>query len=127
MILFNESIILDEVDHFIEQGLFSDALASISDLIGSVNRYWSQIEPWHYDRSVKENQEKLQNIFYVSCEALRISGILLQPVMPSISSKLLDTLLVDKQERFFEHAILDASIRKNRTIQPATILFPKLK
>ena len=102
------------MDALIEQGLFADSLAAISDLISSVNRYWSHVEPWHFDLSVDENKKKLENIFYVSCEALRISGILLQPVMPSISKKLLDMLL-------------DGSNTRNRVIQPAKILFPQIK
>lgn len=115
------------MDEFIEQGLFADALIAISDLISSVNRYWSQVEPWHFDHSVDENKNKLENIFYVSCEALRISGILLQPVMPQISKKLLDMLLVAEIERSYENAILDGSNTKNRVIKPAKILFPQIK
>lgn len=115
------------MDALVEQGLFADALGAISDLISSVNRYWSHVEPWHFDLSVDENKKKLDNILYVSCEALRISGILLQPVMPSIGKKLLDMLLVAETERLYEHAILDGSITRNRIIQPAKMLFPQIK
>jgi methionyl-tRNA synthetase len=105
-------------------GQFSEALAEITKLISSINRYWSHVEPWHMDAVNQKNE--LTNIMYISFEAIRIAAILLQPVMPTTSSCILDTLQVPVQERMFEHAVLDKCTVTDRKVTPAKPLFPKI-
>ena len=47
---------------------------------------------------------RLNTVIYLAVEALRISGIMLQPYMPAKSALLLDMLGVDESKRTLEHA-----------------------
>ena len=51
-----------------------------------------------------EAQAKVDTILYVTLEALRVSGILLQPIAPSLAAALLDRLAVPPAERTLAHA-----------------------
>lgn len=117
---------LDQVDGLIEQGQFDQALDCISKLSSLVNKYFSQLEPWRFDVSQQDQKERLMNMLHVACESLRISGILLQPVMPNVSKKLLDTLKVPVGERGWGHAVFGACSVKKRVLVPSGILFPSL-
>jgi methionyl-tRNA synthetase len=68
-------------------------------------------EPWAKAKKV-ENQEieqkRIERTIYHSAEAIRISGILLQPYMPSKASQLLDMIGVDNSHRTFKYAQLGA-------------------
>jgi methionyl-tRNA synthetase len=52
----------------------------------------------------------MNRVIYLSAEALRITGILLQPYMPEKSGLLLDMLGVNKQRRTAAYAVLGADL-----------------
>lgn len=63
-----------------------------------MNQYMQQAAPWYI-----EDQEQLDGTIFMCAESLRISGILLQPYMPSKMKELLDQLGVDPAKRSFEN------------------------
>ncbi|RHZ50157.1 methionine--tRNA ligase MSM1 [Aspergillus thermomutatus] len=67
------------------------ALQDIMVIIEKTNKYFHAAEPWR-------NPANSQRVLYNVAESLRISGILLQPFMPSKSNELLDILRVDETE-----------------------------
>jgi methionyl-tRNA synthetase len=75
--------------------------------------------------------EKLDNVLYLCTEALRISGILLQPYMPSKAALLLDMLGVDEKKRGLKFASpgMDYTYGKSKTPVGRShegVLFPPL-
>lgn len=61
-------------------------------------------EPWKLISKNKsplsiEAQQRLDTILYVTLESLRISSLLLQPIMPTTTEKILDRLGVPINER----------------------------
>lgn len=48
----------------------------------------------------------MDHIIYLAAETIRITGILLQPVMPTKMGQMLDMLGVDAENRTLEHAEL---------------------
>lgn len=60
---------------------FSRALESIWELVGRVNKYIVENEPWVLARK-KEDAARLASVLYHSAESLRLVGALLSPVMP---------------------------------------------
>ncbi|KAI8925200.1 tRNA synthetases class I (M)-domain-containing protein, partial [Entophlyctis helioformis] len=90
----------DTVDAHFNAGNLPEALKVVEDLIGGINKYWTEVEPW---RLVKETgadaRHKHATLLYVTYETLRVCGLLLQPVMPGKAAELLDTLGVHADQR----------------------------
>jgi methionyl-tRNA synthetase len=58
----------------------NDALAEIMDVVGEINRYLERTAPWKQART--GDPGRVATILYTACEALRLTSILLQPVLP---------------------------------------------
>lgn len=86
------------------------------------NRYFTQLEPWSDETSAEDTAK----VVIYAKETLRISSILLQPIMPSKCSELLDRLDIDPSCRSFQNA--DISINENIIDKPVKkskqVLFP---
>lgn len=65
------------------------AIAAIFDLISKTNKYMEYQAPW---KVAKEDKQRAGTILHVALEALRISAVLLIPVMPDKCSKVLDVI-----------------------------------
>ena len=67
---------------------FHRALERIFGFISAINKYAETRAPWKLAKSeAEEDREKLETSLAVMAEALRLSMVLLTPVMPEISSK----------------------------------------
>ncbi|KAF2405591.1 hypothetical protein EJ06DRAFT_526105 [Trichodelitschia bisporula] len=86
-----------EVSLEMERFRVAAGLRSVMELIYKTNQYMQHAEPWKL-RSV-DQQSRLETIIYIAAEALRISGILLQPYMPTKAHQLLDILGVEAHKR----------------------------
>ncbi len=76
---------------FFDDFNFSSALASLWDFIGEINRYIVKKEPWSVVKQ-KDGKKKVAPILYSAAEALRISTLLIAPVMPETSHKIWNRL-----------------------------------
>ena len=100
------------VQEKIEQELdIRAAVKAIMDAIYETNKYISEVQPWklvtkpyRYSLSREKPLPELATIVYLTAEALRKVGILLQPCMPNKAAQLLDMLGVDERRRTFEWA-----------------------
>ncbi|SCB64836.1 hypothetical protein QX201_009122 [Fusarium graminearum] len=83
----------------------SNALRGVFELLREANRFISDTEPWKMTKSEDPNAKVLINwVIYECAEAVRIAGILLQPIMPTKAEELLDNLGVDRERRTVEFA-----------------------
>ncbi|KAH0541657.1 hypothetical protein FGG08_003888 [Glutinoglossum americanum] len=83
------------------------ALEAIMSTIYRTNKYLQEAAPWDLTtRTDPESKAQLNRIIYLSAEAIRVCGILLQPYMPGKMAQLMDILGVDPERRTFEHAKL---------------------
>lgn len=73
---------------------------SVMATLHRANLFFETLKPWE----LKKNQEseKLNAVLHLTLETLRISAVLLQPLIPNISKKLLDKINVTENERSFE-------------------------
>ena len=68
---------------------FSAGLEAVWELIGAVNKYLVETEPWALaEHGTQEDRSRLATILYTSAEALRIATVLLAPVMPDATGKI---------------------------------------
>ena len=87
--------------HFDEQAMHL-ALEAIWSVLGAANRYFSVQEPWVLRKSeAAEDQQRFGAVLYTTLETVRIAALLVQPVMPESSAKLLTLLGQDEDARTF--------------------------
>lgn len=83
------------------------------------------------NRQSPETKQHIANTIYHCAEAIRITGILLQPYMPVKATQLLDMIGVDESRRGFKDAQLGADKTYGEKTVPAgktawDSLFPPL-
>ncbi|KAG5951187.1 hypothetical protein E4U53_003598 [Claviceps sorghi] len=82
------------------------AIREIFNLLRETNRYISDTKPWSLVKKSGRNSRLLLELVIYNCaEALRIAGILLQPIMPTKAGLLLDELGVARERRSVEFAV----------------------
>jgi len=76
------------------------SLEGIWSVILATNKYFTAEAPWVLS---KTDLQRMKTVLYVTSEVIRKIALLLQPVMPSSSSKILDLLGQDETSRQFSH------------------------
>lgn len=110
-------------------GEFVYGISKIMACLRIVNRIFHEKEPWVL---VKKGQhEPLYDVIYLSLETLRICAILMQPVIPHISDRILNKLNIPQSERYWEDAVWRPSRINSHQVHklnPEKIMaFPRLK
>ncbi len=90
------SLFLDKVDRHYRKLEFGQGLSLIFEVLYDANKYVTDNEPW---KLRKIDPIRCQTVIYISLEAARLCALLLQPVMPQSSSRMLDMLGVGPGER----------------------------
>jgi methionyl-tRNA synthetase len=72
-----------------DQYQFSRALETLWTLVGAVDKYIVENEPWALgEKKDEESRARLATILYISAEALRIVTAMVHPVMPEATAKI---------------------------------------
>ena len=101
----------------------SSYISEVFELVSDTNKYFSDQKPWDLKT---EDPVRMNTVLWVSCEMLRRIGILLQPVIPIGSSKLLDFLDIDSDKRLFNFLSDDYVLESGKPIKDPEIIFPKI-
>lgn len=100
------------------------ALEAIWGVLGAANRYFSAQEPWVLRKSdAAEDQQRFRTVLYTTLEVVRIATLLLQPVMPESTAKLLDLLGQPADERDF--AAIATRIKPGVPLPAPSGIFPR--
>lgn len=101
----------------------NDALEKIVSFLNKTNKYMEDIKPW---KVLKEGDLKLgAECLYNSLEALRVSAILLYPVMPSKSQELLGRIGYCGEVKFEDACRW--GLLKDGPVVLQEVLFPRIK
>jgi len=107
-----------QVNELIRQLRISDAIEEIIKLIRKVNKYLEKQAPW---KLAKTDLKATGRILYTATEALRISAVLLSPVMPSKTHDMLDILhACDTQPHWGE-------LKPGTKLKKHDALFPRIE
>lgn len=79
----------NHVSGFIENGKIANATREIFELVNFANKYFNQTEPW---RVIKENKEEAEKLCYNYLSLILNLAILLNPIIPTGSNKVLEWL-----------------------------------
>ena len=96
------SKMVDEVSFLFDHLDFRQGITAINKFLQNLNKMWSIIEPWNLAKETdpsRESHKRVDNLLYITLHSVRISSVLLLPVMPSKMSHLLDLLGVQESQR----------------------------
>jgi methionyl-tRNA synthetase len=105
------------VDDLINHMRVNEALEEILQFIRSINRYMESQAPW---KLVKTDLSAAGRVLYTAAEALCISALLLEPVMPNRTRMVLDSLGAEDRDRQW------GGLVPGLRIQPHPHLFPRI-
>ncbi|CAH0401717.1 unnamed protein product [Chilo suppressalis] len=81
---------------------FYKAVDAVIHTLHLANLFFETHRPWELRKKV-EHQKQLDVILHITMETLRISAIILQPIIPDMTEKLLDKLQIPKDCRNWQH------------------------
>lgn len=106
---------------------FSGALEEIFGFLKELNRYTEQKAPWKLAKSEESGVvEALHSTLASMAEGLRLSAVLLSPVMPGVADTI-QMLLGLAPATQFEGALAWSRILEGKRVGEKTILFPRVE
>ncbi|GIY05677.1 methionine--tRNA ligase, mitochondrial [Caerostris darwini] len=103
-IIKNASELPEKVQQFFLEGYFYKGIDCIMACLRDTNALMEFTKPWELSKeNNKESKEKLSTILHVIYEVLKISGILLQPVIPNLSNRLLTKFQIPSEQRGWQN------------------------
>ncbi len=114
---------LDKIRSFIDNQDINQYMSFIVDRLFAANKYFNDQEPW----KKKDDRLRLNTIVYTALELIRKITILLYPVMPETSVKVLN--IFNETENSIEFASIDNNeiLKKDLKINKLDILFKKIE
>ena len=113
------------VENFMDQMQFSNALNEIWKLISRTNKYIDETMPWALAKD-EAKKARLATVLYNLAECIRIAAILITPFMPSTSPKILATLGLGEEELCWDKAGQWGLLPAQTTFHKGEILFPRI-
>ena len=113
----------EKLRSFIDNQELSSYTNFIVDCLFDSNKYFNDQEPWKKKSDVK----RLNTIVYVSLEIIRKISILLNPIIPETSLKVLDIFHLKQDDISFDSIKNHKSLKSNDKIKKIDILIKKIE
>ncbi len=113
---------LDKIRSFIDNQDINQYMTFIIDRLFAANKYFNDQEPW----KKKNDRIRLNTIVYTALELIRKITILLYPVMPETSVKVLNIFNEQENSIDFKSINNNETLRKDLKINKLDILFKKI-
>lgn len=86
----------------------------------AANNFFESSKPWTLKAGAPDgNQARLETIIAMTMDALRLSGIVLQPIIPQLANRLLDKLSVPTAQRGWNYLAESFATSPNSSNSPA--------
>ncbi len=105
---------------------FNTALAEIWVLISRANKYIDETEPWVLAKD-EEKKKELESVMIHLAESLRITAILLQPIMTETPTKIFNQLGLDADTMNLEGLHFGEFPSGTKVVAKGTPIFPRLE
>ena len=117
--------VIAKYEQQMEKFQFSLALNEVFRLLDRANKYIDETTPWVLAKS-EDTKARLLTVMKNLCECIRIAAILITPMMPESSEKILNMLNVPENARGWDALCYCADEKAvwNTTVGP--VLFPRL-
>ena len=118
--------IIDNYGKLFDDYQFSRALESAWSLVGAVNKYIVENEPWAVaEKQDEESRARLGTILYTSAEALRIVTALAHPVLPESTKKIWKQLGLGDIAKLNLHDLKWGELPVGNKLGPIEGVFPR--
>ncbi|MDA9743930.1 methionine--tRNA ligase [Candidatus Pelagibacter sp.] len=114
---------LDKIRSFIDNQDINQYMSFIVDRLFAANKYFNDQEPW----KKKDDRLRLNTIVYTALELIRKTTILLYPVMPETSVKVLNVFNETENSIDFTSIGNNEILKKDLKINKLDILFKKIE
>ncbi|MER2063637.1 MAG: methionine--tRNA ligase, partial [Alkalibacterium sp.] len=128
---FDESLRLqsletvDEYEIDMSQMQFSSALQSVWKLISRTNKYIDETEPWVLAKD-EERRDELASVMAHLSESLRITAVLLQPILLHTSKAVAEQLGFSEEDVAFDKVAFMRYDEAKTVVKKGTPIFPRL-
>lgn len=109
---------------------FNDYIAKISEFVNMANKYIEDSQPWNIAKSTSsEDKDRLNQILYTLIESIRLSSLMLSPVIPIASRKIHEQIGIDLKDDEFDLKTMGewGSFKGKVRLKEREILFPRIK
>ncbi|MDN6851546.1 MAG: methionine--tRNA ligase [Tetragenococcus koreensis] len=104
---------------------FSTALSEIWVLISRANKYIDETEPWKLAKE-EDKAAELNSVMVHLAESLRITAILLQPIMIETSTKIFKQLGLDEEPKELQELRFGEFPHDTKVVSKGSPIFPRL-
>lgn len=111
------------VAEFYDTFKFKDALMETMNAIRAANKYFNDSEPW---KLIKEDKERCEAVINTCLEICHSIAIIIAPVLPFTSDKILKVLNKDKSD-FKWDMIGESVLKAGNELGESVILFPQIE
>ena len=116
--------LVKRVETLVETLEFNKILSEIWEQISNLNKYFSDQKPWELRKS---NNDRMETVLFITLNNIRKIAIMLLPVIPTSSEKILNLLNINAHERTLK-SITDKNIDISGTrLGEVTPIFPKVE
>ena len=123
LIILNSINDIEKIRTFIDNQDINQYMNFIVDRLFAANKYFNDQEPW----KKKNDIIRLNSIVYTALELIRKITILLYPVMPMTSVKVLNTFNINENEIDFSSIKNNEVLESKNKINKLDILFKKIE
>ncbi len=109
---------------------FNDYISKISGFVNMANKYIEDSQPWNLAKSSETgDKEKLDMILFTLIESLRLSSLMLSPIIPEASKKIFNQIGIDFKDGDFNLQLMGdwGSFKGKTKLKEREILFPRIK
>jgi methionyl-tRNA synthetase len=110
------------IKQLMEEKKFHLALEEIVLMATKANGYIDKEAPWGLK---KTDPQRMQHVLYCLAETIRCIAIMLQPIMPMSSSKILDHLAIGSDQRDFSCLAKKSALIPGTLLPPPQPVFPR--
>ncbi|MCF1675905.1 methionine--tRNA ligase [Tetragenococcus halophilus] len=104
---------------------FSTALSEVWTLIARANKYIDETEPWKLAKE-EDKKAELNSVMVHLAESLRITAILLQPIMIETSTKIFKQLGLDEEPKGLQELCFGEFPHDTKVVSKGDPIFPRL-
>jgi methionyl-tRNA synthetase len=123
----NLEMIVQSLSTRVQNFDFPHLLSDIWEVIGSINRYIVEEQPWVLAKDTQA-RERLQTVLYNVCEGVRIIAGLLAPVVPDSADAIWDQLGLTSRASAAQTPDLEwGKLAEGTTIRTVVPVFPRIE